>query len=89
MSIAYDLWFTKAKTLYPEQVLMNKRKLGGIRLTPEKNALSIFYLSSDIHEAEGRLRAGVGCPELSSLLSDERVLRADQTLSQTSIPGSG
>jgi hypothetical protein len=27
------------KTLYPEQVLMNKRKLGGIRLIPEKNAL--------------------------------------------------
>jgi hypothetical protein len=29
----------KKKTLYPEQVLMNKRKLGGIRLIPEKNAL--------------------------------------------------
>jgi hypothetical protein len=30
------------KTLYPKQVSMNKRKLGGIRLIPEKNALSIF-----------------------------------------------
>jgi hypothetical protein len=27
------------KNLYPEQALMNKRKLGGIRLIPEKNAL--------------------------------------------------
>jgi hypothetical protein len=27
------------KTLYPEQVSMNKRKLGGIWLIPEKNAL--------------------------------------------------
>jgi hypothetical protein len=50
---------------------MNKRKFGGIRLTPEKNALSIFYLSNTIHGAEGWLRAGAGCAEPSSLLSDE------------------
>jgi hypothetical protein len=29
----------QTKTLYPEQVLMNKRKLGGIRLIPGKSAL--------------------------------------------------
>jgi hypothetical protein len=29
----------QTKTLHPEQVLMNKRKLGGIRLIPEKSAL--------------------------------------------------
>jgi hypothetical protein len=34
---------------------MNKRKFGGIWLTLEKNALSIFYLSSAIHGAKGQL----------------------------------
>jgi hypothetical protein len=67
---------------------MNKGKLGGIRLIPEKNALSIFYLSSAIHGAEGWLRAGAVCPEPLNLLSDERVLRVDRTSSLTSIAGS-
>jgi hypothetical protein len=50
---------------------MNKRKLGGIRLTPKKNTLSVFYLSDIIHEAEDRLQAEAGCPERSTFLSDE------------------
>jgi hypothetical protein len=86
MSITQDLWQAKAKILYPEQVSMNKRKLGGIRLIPGKSALSVFYLSSVIYGAENQLCAGAGSPEPSNLLSDERVLRANRTSSPTSIP---
>jgi hypothetical protein len=50
---------------------MNKRKLGGIRLIPGKNALSVFYLSSAIHGAENQFRAEAGSPEPSNFSPDE------------------
>jgi hypothetical protein len=53
-----------------------------------KSALSIFYLSSDINLTKNWLQAEANCPEQSNLLLDERVLRADWTLSLTSFPGS-
>jgi hypothetical protein len=42
---------------------MNKRKLGGIRLIPEKEYLECLYLSDIIHEAEDQIQAGASCPK--------------------------
>jgi hypothetical protein len=40
MLIAQALRIAKAKILYPEQVSMNKRKLGGIQPIPKKEYLT-------------------------------------------------